>query len=93
MNARKISLEEVPGLTYPATDVLTTFEDRFERLHKLKTAMALTNADHEGISLLVQLASGECVEIESDLIDLEDDYVEIHGGIGIPLRAIVDVDV
>ena len=55
--------------------------------------MALTHADHEVISLFVKLANGDLVEITSDLIDYEDDFVEIRGGIGIPLRAIVDVGV
>lgn len=93
MNARKMTLEQIRNEHFTKTDVLTTFEERFERQHKLKTAMALTNADHEPISLFVKLESGEVVEISSDLIDHEDDYVEIHGGFGIPLIAIVDVGV
>ncbi|MCK6617015.1 MAG: hypothetical protein L6Q51_05170 [Cyclobacteriaceae bacterium] len=93
MNARKVSLEEIRSLQFAAEEVLTTFEDKFEREHKLKTAMALTNADHETISLFVKLANGEVVEVVSDLIDLEEDYVEIHGGYGIPLRAIIEVGV
>jgi hypothetical protein len=55
--------------------------------------MALTNSDHESISLFVRLATGEVVEVVSDLIDLEEDFVEVRGGYGIPLRAIVDVGV
>jgi hypothetical protein len=31
------------------------------------------------------------VEISSSMIDYEDDYVEVKGGFGIPLKAIVDV--
>lgn len=93
MNARKVTLEEIRSLHFATEDVLTTFEDRFEREHKLKTAMALTNSDHESISLFVKLANGELVEVVSDLIDLEDEYVEVRGGHGIPLRAIVDLDV
>ena len=93
MNARKMSLEEIRKQHFTAEDALTTFEDRFERTHKLKTAMALTNSDHEEISLYVKLADGEVVVIMSDLIDLGTDYVEIHGGFGIPLKAIVDVGV
>ena len=93
MNARKITIDEIRLEHFVAVDVLTTFEDRFERQHKLKTAMALTNGDHESISLFVKLANGELVEVSSDLIDFEDDYVELHGGFGIPLIAIVDVGV
>lgn len=93
MNAKKITHEEIPLQRFATNDVLLTFDDRFERQHKLKTAMALTNADHETISLFVKLANGDLVEITSDLIDFEDDFVEIRGGIGIPLKAIVDVGV
>lgn len=93
MQAKKVSLEEIRTLHFAAEDVLTTFEERFERQHKLRTAMALTNDDHESISLFVVLASGEIVEVTSDLIDYEDDFVELHGGIGIPLKAIIDVGV
>lgn len=93
MNARKIALEEIRSLQFAAEEVLGTFEEKFEREHKLKTAMALTNSDHESISLFVKLADGEVVEVVSDLIDLEEDYVEVHGGYGIPLRAIVEVGV
>ena len=93
MDARKIAYEEIHLQHYASEDVLTTFHDKFERQHKLRTAMALTHADHEVISLFVKLANGDLVEITSDLIDYEDDFVEIRGGIGIPLRAIVDVGV
>ncbi len=93
MNAKKVTLEEIRHQHFATEDVLTTFDDRFERQHKLRTAMALTNADHENISLFVKLANGELIEISSDLIDYEDDFVEIRGGIGIPLKAIVDVGV
>lgn len=93
MKARKVSLEQMQGLHFSTQDVLITFEDRLEREHKLRTAMALTNNDHEAIRLVMKLESGELVEIASDLIDWEDDYVEIHGGMDIPLKAIVDVGV
>lgn len=93
MNAKKLTHEEIRLQRFAPNDVLLTFDDRFERQHKLKTAMALTNGDHETISLFVKLANGDLVEITSDLIDFEDDFVEIRGGIGIPLKAIVDVGV
>lgn len=93
MNAKKLTHEEIRLQRFATNDVLLTFDDRFERQHKLKTAMALTHDHHESISLYVKLANGELVEISSDLIDYEDDFVEIRGGIGIPLKAIVDVDV
>jgi hypothetical protein len=93
MKARSVSLEELRQLRFAPQEVLPSFEERLERELKLKSAMALTNAAHEPISLFVQLATGEVVEVVSDLIDLEENFVEVRGGIGIPLHAIVDVGV
>jgi hypothetical protein len=93
MNARKVQLEEISIQHFATDDVLTTFDERFEREHKLRTAMSLTNMDHESISLFVKLKNGELIEVTSDLIDFEDDFVELRGGVGIPLKAIVDVGV
>jgi hypothetical protein len=93
MEAKKVTLEEIANQHFATEDALTTFEQRFEREHKLRTAMSLTNVDHETITLLVKLSTGEVVQITSNLIDFEDDFVELRGGIGIPLKAIVDVGV
>lgn len=93
MNARKVTLEQLKQLHFATRDALVSREDRLEREHKLRTAMALTNTDHEPIRLVIKLYNDELVEITSDLIDWEDDYVEIHGGTDIPLKAIVDVGV
>jgi hypothetical protein len=93
MNAKKVTLEDLKNHHFATEDVLSTFDERFERQHKLRTAMSLTNVDHESITLIIKLANGELIEISSDLIDYEDDFVEIRGGVGIPLKAIVDVGV
>ena len=93
MNARKITLEQLKQLHFATHDALLSPSDRLEREHKLRAAMALTNTDHEPVRLVIKLYNDELVEIISDLIDWEDDYVEIHGGYDIPLRAIVDVGV
>ena len=88
-----MTLEEIQNQRFATKDVLPTAKEKFERHHKLISAMALTNAQHEPVYLLIMLANGEVVEVYSDLIDYEDDYVEVHGGIGIPLVAIYDVGV
>lgn len=91
MKPKKVSLEEVHHLHFAHVDALTSFEDRFEREHKLKAAMALTNSEHELIKIIARLSNGELIEVSSPLIDFEDDFIEIAGGADIPLKAIVDV--
>jgi hypothetical protein len=93
MTTRKMSLQEIRHQHFTKEDVLTTVEERKDRHHKLQSAMALTNGQHEPVWLHIMLANGQVAEIYSNLIDLEDDYVELHGGLGIPLHAICDVGV
>lgn len=93
MKVRKMTLDEIRHARFSGNDVLITSEERRERDIKLRSAMALTNGQHEPVWLKVKLADGQVAEVYSDLIDLEDDYVELHGGFGIPLNAIYDVGV
>jgi hypothetical protein len=93
MTVRKMTLDQIRNQQFSSEDVLLTFKDRFDREHKLRSAMALTHGQHEPVWLIVQLANGEVAEIYSNLIDIEDDYVELHGGFGIPVKAIYDVGV
>ena len=88
-----MTLEEIQHEHFSAEEVLLTSAERHDRDHKLKVAMDITNSQHEPIWLHIMLASGQIAEIYSSLIDYEDDYVELRGGFGIPLRAICDVGV
>lgn len=88
-----MTLDEIRRHSFTREDALGTSEERKARDHKLQSAMALTNAQHEPVWLHIKLADGQVAEIYSNLVDLEDDYVELHGGFGIPLRAICDVGV
>lgn len=64
-----------------------------ERHHDLKSAMAVTSTEHDEIGLIVMLADGEVVEIVSDMIEYEVDYIELRGSLTIPTRAIIRVEI
>ncbi len=91
MNCRRISLEIIPSLHFTKFDMLLP-DERREREHQLVSATALTMSDHEEVRLVLQLADGENVEVVSNLIDYEGDFVELKGGYTIPIRAIVKVE-
>jgi len=91
MNYRRITLDTIPSLHFSKTDVLTAMHDRKEREHLLVNATAYTIAEHEDVELVVQLDSGENIEVVSNLIEYEGDHVELRGGYTIPLRAILKV--
>ena len=93
MTIRKISLDELKNLPIARQDVFNTFTDRFDRLHKLRSAMAYTSGNHDDVWLIIMLENGEAVEVESNIIDLEDEYVELQNGIAVPVSAVYDVGV
>jgi len=90
---RSVQAVDVGQLHYASQDVLVDEEARITRMKELNSAMAVTNTEHEEIGLIVKLNTGERVEILSDLIDLEEDFVEVKGGHLIPIRAIVSVEI
>lgn len=90
---RPITPMELSTQRFPIEDVLTTKEERFVRIHDLKTAMNETNQDHDDIGIIVRLANGERVEVISNFIELSGDFIELKGGVTIPLRAIEKVEI
>ena len=90
---RTVSSQEIAHFHYPAYDVLPMEEDRINRMMDLKSAMAVSNTEHEAIGIVVQLTNGDEVEVTSDMIDVEDDVVEVKGAHLIPIRAILRVEV
>jgi hypothetical protein len=85
--------EEVSKEHFPIFDVVYNEEERKVRNHDLRTAMDETYQDHDEIGLIVQLASGERVEVLSSFIEISGDFVELKGGYTIPVRAIERVEI
>lgn len=92
MAPRTLTPEDLSQLPVAKTEVLKNPEEIAERSHALRTAMALTNSEHEDVGLVVQLENGETVAVVSNLVDWEDQLVELRGGVTIPLHAIVRVE-
>jgi len=90
---RTVTSHEIAHFHYPSYDVLPMEEDRINRMMDLKSAMAVSNTEHEAIGIVVQLTNGDEVEVMSDMIDVEDDVVEVKGAHLIPIRAILRVEV
>jgi len=92
-NARAINPSDIRLYYFGSKDVLNEVEERLNRKRKLERAMVLTNCEHQSINILMQLPSGETLEIQSSLIDYAEDFVLVKGGYAIPVSAIVDVDI
>ena len=78
---------------FPKHDVLKEEFDRLSRETDLRAATMETYDDHDEIGLIVRLADGRRVEVKSNLIEFDGEYVELHGGFVVPVRAIEKVEI
>jgi len=92
-NSRVINPSDIRLFYFGSRDVLTNDNEKEARRHKLQRATILSNCEHIPVNLHLQLPNGEQLETESDLLGYAEDYVILKGGIYIPVRTIVDVDI
>lgn len=88
-----ISLEELSRKHFVTQDVLTDSVARNARKHALEAATSETNLDHDDIGLWIRLRDGSTVEVFSNFIELEEDFVQLRGGCLVPVRAIEKVEI
>jgi len=90
---KTITLGELSKKHFTLEDVLTNEADREKRKHKLEAATTETNEDHDDIGLWIRLRDGQTVQVFSNFIDLEGEYVELRGGCVVPLKAVEKVEI
>lgn len=88
-----ISLEELSRKHFATQDVLSDTTARNARKHALEAATSETNLDHDDIGLWIRLRDGSTVEVFSNFIELEEDFVQLRGGCLVPVRAIEKVEI
>ena len=92
VNLKKLDLTEIKSVFFIERDILVNIEARKSRLQKLYKAMSLSHLEHQSIGIVTALFNGEVVEVFSDFIECTEDFVQLKGGVIIPMRAIVDVE-
>ena len=88
-----ISLAELSIKHFATQDVLSDPVARNARKHALEAATSETNLDHDDIGLWIRLRDGTIVEVFSNFIELEDDFVQLRGGCLVPVKAIEKVEI
>lgn len=88
-----IDLAELSSKHFATQDVLTDPMARNARKHALEAATSETNLDHDDIGLWIRLRDGSTVEVFSNFIELEDDFVQLRGGCLVPVKAIEKVGI
>lgn len=88
-----ISLEELSSKRFATQDVLSDLVARNARRHALEAATSETNLDHDDIGLWIRLRDGSTVEVFSNFIELEEEFVQLRGGCLVPVKAIEKVEI
>jgi hypothetical protein len=88
-----ISLAELSRKHFATQDVLSDPVARNARKHALEAATSETNLDHDDIGLWIRLRDGSTVEVFSNFIELEEEFVQLRGGCLVPVRAIEKVEI
>jgi len=89
----RMTPEEISKQHFAVEDVLNSEEEKISRLNDMRAATMETYQDHDDIGIIVSLANGRRVEVMSNFIELEEDFVELRGGFHIPLKVIEKVEI
>lgn len=92
MQSTLMSLQEISREHFVKHDILTEEFDRVAREVELRAATMKTFDEHDEIALIVRLVDGRRIKVKSKFIELENDYVELFGGVAVPVRAIERVE-
>jgi hypothetical protein len=87
-----ITLDELSKRHFAKHEVLVDPYRLAERKHLLVAATSESSENHEDIGLWIQLDDGTTVEVQSNFIELEGDFVQLRGGTLVPVRAIERVE-
>lgn len=90
MKAVLIEKEEIHGLNFPKTDVLTKATEKAERLEKLKSATSLGNGSHNKVRIFFE-DEKELWEVETTIWAVGDQNISLKYGLTIPIARIYDV--
>lgn len=90
---KRVALSDLSDKHFAQVDVLHDSAAKKARQHALEAATNETSADHDEIGLWVRLSDGTTVEVFSNFIELEDDFVQLRGGCMVPVKAIEKVEI
>jgi len=89
----QFTVADLRGKHFSTEEVLKDHSAQAARKHALQAATTETNQDHDEIGLWIRLSDGTTVEVYSDFIDFEGEFVELKGGCIVPIKAIEKVEV
>ncbi|MEK6480191.1 hypothetical protein WJR50_21800 [Catalinimonas sp. 4WD22] len=87
-----IPKENLTGLQYPKTDVLSSLQLQVRRKYQLNRAMLLGNLYHTKVRIIFRDFHGIRRMVETTVWTVGEEYISLKGGRTIPVRAIEEIE-
>ena len=87
-----IQKEQLPSLKFCKDEVI--LEQVRQRLRKfdLDRALILGNIDHNKVTIIFKTEDGSLLQVKTTIWAVTEVYVALKGGVHIPIKAIVDLE-
>lgn len=88
-----MTVPELSAQHFATVDVFSDPAARAARKHQLEAATSETNQDHDEIGLWIRLRDGMTVKVSANFIELAGEFVQLHGGCMVPVKAIEKIEI
>ena len=91
-NITTVQKEQLNTLRFFKSEVI--LEKIQQRLRKfdLERALVLGNVDHNKVNIIFKTEDGSLLQVNTTIWAVTDDYICLKGGVNIPIKAIVDIE-
>jgi hypothetical protein len=92
-NITTIQKEQINSLRFFQQEVILEKVLRRIRQFELDRALILGNIDHNKVTIVFKAEDGSLMQVQTTIWAVTDDYVCLKGGINIPIKAILDIEI
>jgi hypothetical protein len=92
-NITTVQKEQINTLRFFRNDVIVEKVLQRIRQFDLDRALILGNIDHNKVTIIFKTEDGTLLQVKTTIWAVTDEYVCLKGGVNIPIKAIVDIEI
>ena len=92
-NITTVQKEQINTLKFFRNDVIVERVLQRIRQFDLDRALILGNIDHNKVAIIFKTEDGSLLQVKTTIWAVTDEYVCLKGGVNIPIKAIVDIEI
>lgn len=91
-NITTVQKEQLNTLRFFKSEVILEKIQQGLRKFELDRALVLGNIDHNKVTVIFKTEDGSLLQVNTTIWAVTDDYICLKGGVNIPIKAIVDIE-